>query len=183
MRCRWHRADVLRGAPFAPALPRVYGFHVAWAKAPFRRGFGWALEVRTVGQWAEFAEPLLAREPVGRLAFWPGTLDDWHRIAALYTTLAETTPSPIIELNRAVAVSFAHGPQAGLDIVDTLTNEPSLKNYHLLPSVRGDLLVKLNRPTEARTEFERASTLTRNTRERDLLLTRAASCETDPTNP
>jgi RNA polymerase sigma factor (sigma-70 family) len=101
---------------------------------------------------------------------------DWARIAALYATLAETTPSPIIELNRAVAVSMAEGPQAGLDIVDTLTNEPSLKNYHLLPSVRGDLLTKLNRHPEARTEFERAATLTRNTRERDLLLKRAEDC-------
>jgi RNA polymerase sigma factor (sigma-70 family) len=98
---------------------------------------------------------------------------DWPRIAALYSRLAETTPSPIIELNRAVAVSMAQGPQAGLDIVDTLTNEPSLKNYHLLPSVRGDLLTKLNRHNEARTEFERAASLTRNTRERDLLLKRA----------
>jgi predicted RNA polymerase sigma factor len=71
---------------------------------------------------------------------------------------------------------MAHGPQAGLDIVDTLTNEPTLKNYHLLPSVRGDLLVKLNRPNEARTEFERAATLTRNARERDLLLKRANDC-------
>jgi predicted RNA polymerase sigma factor len=101
---------------------------------------------------------------------------DWPRIATLYATLAQTTPSPIIELNRAVAISMAHGPQAGLDIVDTLTNEPTLKNYHLLPSVRGDLLVKLNRPTEARTEFERAATLTRNARERDLLLKRAKDC-------
>jgi predicted RNA polymerase sigma factor len=101
---------------------------------------------------------------------------DWPRIAALYATLAETTPSPIIELNRAVAVSMAHGPQAGLDIVDTLTNEPTLKNYHLLPSVRGDLLTKLNRHNEARTEFTRAATLTRNARERDLLLKRAKDC-------
>jgi hypothetical protein len=101
---------------------------------------------------------------------------DWPRIAALYRTLAETTPSPIIELNRAVAVSMALGPQAGLDIVDTLTSEPSLKNYHLLPSVRGDLLTKLNRLDEARTEFNRAATLTRNTRERDLLLKRANDC-------
>jgi len=101
---------------------------------------------------------------------------DWPRIATLYATLAQTTPSPIIELNRAVAVSMTQGPQAGLDIVDTLTNEPTLKNYHLLPSVRGDLLAKLNRPTEARTEFERAATLTRNTRERDLLLKRAKDC-------
>jgi RNA polymerase sigma factor (sigma-70 family) len=101
---------------------------------------------------------------------------DWLRIAALYNALAQTTPSPIIELNRAVAVSMAQGPQAGLDIVDALTKEPSLKNYHLLPSVRGDLLTKLNRPTEAITEFTRAATLTRNTRERDLLLKRAKAC-------
>jgi hypothetical protein len=101
---------------------------------------------------------------------------DWPRIAALYATLAETTPSPIIELNRAVAVSMAEGPQAGLDIVDQLTNEPSMKNYHLLPSVRGDFLTKLNRHPEARTEFTRAATLTRNTRERNLLLKRAKDC-------
>jgi RNA polymerase sigma factor (sigma-70 family) len=101
---------------------------------------------------------------------------DWSRIAGLYNTLAQTTPSPIIELNRAVAVSMAEGPQAGLEIVDTLTNEPTLKTYHLLPSVRGDLLVKLNRHSEARTEFERAARLTRNTRERDLLLKRANDC-------
>jgi RNA polymerase sigma factor (sigma-70 family) len=101
---------------------------------------------------------------------------DWPRIATLYSTLAQTTPSPIIELNRAVAVSMAQGPQAGLDIVDTLTNEPSLKNYHLLPSVRGDLLTKLNRHNEARAEFTRAATLTRNTRERNLLLKRARDC-------
>jgi RNA polymerase sigma factor (sigma-70 family) len=101
---------------------------------------------------------------------------DWHRIAAIYATLAETTPSPIIELNRAVAISMAQGPQAGLDIVDTLTNEPSLKNYHLLPSVRGDLLTKLNRHAEAHAEFTRAASLTRNTRERDLLLNRAHAC-------
>jgi len=101
---------------------------------------------------------------------------DWHRIAALYATLAQTTPSPIIELNRAVAISMAEGPLAGLDIVDTLVTEPALKNYHLLPSVRGDLLTKLNRHREARTEFERAATLTRNIRERELLLKRAHEC-------
>jgi RNA polymerase sigma factor (sigma-70 family) len=103
---------------------------------------------------------------------------DWPHIAALYATLTRTTPSPIIELNRAVAVSMAQGPQAGLDIVDTLANEPSLRNYHLLPSVRGDLLTKLNRRTEAQAEFTRAATLTRNTRERNLLLKRAQSCTT-----
>ena len=107
---------------------------------------------------------------------------DWPRIVLLYTELAQLTPSPVIELNRAVAVSMAHGPEAGLTLVDALASEPSLARYHLLPSVRADLLYKLGRHHEARTEFERAAALTRNTRERDLLLTRAASCETGPTN-
>ena len=107
---------------------------------------------------------------------------DWLRIVILYAELAQLTPSPVIELNRAVAVSMAHGPQAGLTLVDALASEPSLARDHLLPSVRADLLYKLGRHPEARTEFERAAALTRNTRERDLLLTRAASCETDPTN-
>ncbi len=105
---------------------------------------------------------------------------DWPRIATLYNTLAQTVRSPIIELNRAVAISMAQGPQAGLEIVDTLTNEPSLKNYHLLPSVRGDLLTKLNRHDEARIEFERAASLTRNARERELLLKRAKDCGSPP---
>jgi len=105
---------------------------------------------------------------------------DWPRIVTLYTELAQLTPSPVIELNRAVAVSMAHGPQAGLAIVDALASEPSLARYHLLPSVRADLLYKLGRHPEARTEFERAAALTRNTRERALLLGRAASCQTPP---
>jgi RNA polymerase sigma-70 factor (ECF subfamily) len=100
---------------------------------------------------------------------------DWERIASLYDTLARLMPSPVVELNRAVAVSFARGPAAGLEIVDALTSEPSLKRYHLLPSVRGDLLAKLGRDEEARAELERAAALTRNVRERDLLLGRAAA--------
>jgi RNA polymerase sigma-70 factor, ECF subfamily len=98
---------------------------------------------------------------------------DWPRIAALYAALARLTPSPIVELNRAVAVGMAFGPQAGLALVDELTSDPSLKNYHLLPSVRGDLLAKLDRWDEARAEFEAAAALTRNARERILLLERA----------
>jgi RNA polymerase sigma factor (sigma-70 family) len=101
---------------------------------------------------------------------------DWARIAALYDSLAQLTSSPIVELNRAVAHGMAFGPAAGLEIVDTLTSEPSLKGYHLLPSVRGDFLVKLDRLGEARVEFERAAELTRNERERTLLLARAAAC-------
>ena len=101
---------------------------------------------------------------------------DWKRIAALYAELAELAPSPIVELNRAVALAMAFGPAAGLEVVDKLTSEPSLRNYHLLPSVRGDFLFKLGRIDEARREFERAASLTRNTRERDLLLERAMAC-------
>ncbi len=101
---------------------------------------------------------------------------DWQRIAALYFALAQLTPSPIVELNRAVAIGMAFGPEAGLALVDTLTSERALANYHLLPSVRGDLLTKLGRFEEARTEFERAAALTRNERERALLLDRAAEC-------
>jgi len=100
---------------------------------------------------------------------------DWAKIAGLYAELAERAPSPIVQLNRAVALAMAFGPQAGLDLVDTLTGEPSLQSYHLLPSVRGDLLGKLGRSAEARAEFERAAALTRNARERDLLLQRAAA--------
>ncbi|HSY51747.1 MAG TPA: RNA polymerase sigma factor [Thermoanaerobaculia bacterium] len=101
---------------------------------------------------------------------------DWERIAELYDDLLRISPSPVVELNRAVAVSMAHGPAAGLDLLDALTSEPSLRSYHLLPSVRGDFLVKLGRLDEARVELERAASLTRNARERDLLLKRAAAC-------
>jgi RNA polymerase sigma factor (sigma-70 family) len=98
---------------------------------------------------------------------------DWARIAALYAALAQLMPSPIVELNRAVAVSMAFGPEAALPIVDVLRDDPALKTYHLLPSVRGDLLAKLGRHDEAREEFERAATMTGNEREKDLMLSRA----------
>jgi predicted RNA polymerase sigma factor len=105
---------------------------------------------------------------------------DWARIAALYEALAELTPSPVVELNRAVAVSRAYGAAAGLELVDALTDVPALRGYHLLPSVRGDLLLQLDRADEARAEFERAASLTRNERERALLLDRAATCGSPP---
>jgi len=98
---------------------------------------------------------------------------DWTRIVQLYEELAAVAPSPVVELNRAVAVSMARGPQAGLDLVDTLLGEPSMRNYHLLPSVRADLLAKVGRREEARREFERAASMTQNARERELLLERA----------
>jgi len=100
---------------------------------------------------------------------------DWTRIAALYDALAQLAPSPVVELNRAVAVSMAFGPAEGLALVDALASEPALKTYHLLPAVRGDLLVKLGRLDEGRAEFERAASLTRNARERKLLLDRASA--------
>jgi RNA polymerase sigma-70 factor, ECF subfamily len=99
---------------------------------------------------------------------------DWERIVSLYNVLVELVPSPVVELNRAVAFAMAFGPAAGLELVDKLLLEPSLKNYHLLPSVRGDLLSKLGRLDDARAEFERAAALTKNERERELLLERAA---------
>ncbi len=104
---------------------------------------------------------------------------DWTRITALYDALAQLTPSPIVELNRGVAYGMAFGPAAGLEIVDPLIADPQLAGYHLLPSVRGDLLAKLGRFDEARAEFERAGSLTRNTRERQLMLERAKQCVLD----
>jgi predicted RNA polymerase sigma factor len=101
---------------------------------------------------------------------------DWPRIVELYETLAQMAPSPVVELNRAVAVAMAVGPEAGLALVDPLMSEPSLKRYHLLPSVRGELLKRLGRFEEARAELERAASLTRNARERELLRERAAAC-------
>jgi predicted RNA polymerase sigma factor len=101
---------------------------------------------------------------------------DWAAVATLYDALARIAPSPVVELNRAVAVSMALGPGAGLALVDALTGDPALVGYHLLPSVRGDLLLKLGRSEEARAEFERAARLTENARERRLLLDRARAC-------
>ena len=108
---------------------------------------------------------------------------DWTRIVALYDALAQLLHSPVVELNRAVALGMAFGPAAGLEVVDTLMSEPSLEAYHLLPAVRGDLLDKLGRFAEARAEFERAASLTRNARERTLLLERAAACARGRRNP
>ena len=105
---------------------------------------------------------------------------DWGRIAALYDALAQLTPSPIVELNRAVAVTMAFGPAAGLEVIDQVAADGALKNYHLLPSVRGDFLFKLGRLAEAQEEFMRAATLTKNAREREFLLGRAQKCEVAP---
>jgi predicted RNA polymerase sigma factor len=108
---------------------------------------------------------------------------DWRRIVELYGVLAEVQPSPVVELNRAVAVSMLLGPKAALDMVDVLAAEPALRNYHLLPSVRGDLLSKLGRAEEARVEFERAAALTSNERERQLSAERARTPDSDAMEP
>jgi RNA polymerase sigma-70 factor (ECF subfamily) len=153
-RARWDHVLIHRGLT---ALER--------AEAQVERGAGllgpYALQAAIAACHAR------AREPAET---------DWARITTLYDALAQLTPSPVIELNRAVAVSMAHGPAAALTIVDKLGGEASMRAYHLLPSVRGDLLAKLGRHAEARSEFERAASLTRNLRERELLLGRAAAC-------
>src|SRR4051795_11321476 len=145
-----------------------------WDHLLIRRGLGALARAERVG--AERG-PYVMQAAIAACHARARTPDatDWSRIAELYAELAERTPSPVIELNRAVAVSMAQGPQAGLALVDALTAEPTLKNYHLLPSVRGDFLKKLGRNAEARAEFERAASLTQNVRERKLLLDRAAA--------
>jgi RNA polymerase sigma-70 factor (ECF subfamily) len=146
-----------------------------WDRVLIRRGFA-ALE--RAEQLGGAQGPYALQAAIAACHARARTADetDWTRIAVLYEELARITPSPIVELNRAVAVGMAFGPAAGLDLVDALTTEPTLKSYHLLPSVRGDLLAKLGRSDEAREEFERAASLTRNARERELLLGRAAAC-------
>jgi len=163
-----------RVGPSGEAIPLLEQNRGRWDQLLIQRGFAALLRAEAVGgalgpyrlQAAIAACHAQARNPEDT---------NWERIAALYDALAQLTPSPIVELNRAVAVGMAFGPAAGLEIVDTLTSEPSLKTYHLLPGVRGDLLAKLGRFTEACEEFKRAAELTRNTREREILLERAAT--------
>lgn len=146
-----------------------------WDRLLIRRGLA-ALE-RAETQGAPLGPYGLQAAIAACHARAPGAHDtDWAGMVARYDALAQLVPSPVIELNRAVAVAMAFGPAAGLEIVDALLAESSLSAYHLLPSVRGDLLLRLDRIQEARTEFERAATLTRNARERALLLKRAADC-------
>jgi RNA polymerase sigma factor (sigma-70 family) len=143
-----------------------------WDQLLIRRGFA-ALE--RADRLAAARGPYVIQAAIAACHARARTGDetDWDRIVALYGELRQLMPSPVVELNRAVAVSMASGPAAGLDLVNALTAEPALKNYHLLPSVRGDLLAKLGRFDEARPEFERAASLTKNARERELLLARA----------
>jgi predicted RNA polymerase sigma factor len=162
-----------RIGPSGEPIPLLEQNRGRWDQLLIQRGFAALLRADAVGgalgpyrlQAAIAACHAGARNPEGT---------DWERIAALYDALAQLMPSPIVELNRAVAVGMAFGPAAGLEIVDPLTDDPSLKSYHLLPSVRADLLARLGRLREAGEEFKRAAALTRNTRERELLLERAA---------
>ena len=146
-----------------------------WDQLLIRRGFGALDRAAKLGGVPGPYELQAAIASCHAGALTP-ELTDWARIVALYDALVQITPSPVVELNRAIAVMMAFGPATALELVDALVQEPSLKGYHLLPSVRGDLLEKLGRLDEARAEFERAASLTRNSRERQLLLDRAAAC-------
>ena len=146
-----------------------------WDQILIRRGFAALERARQLGG-AEGPYALQAAIASCHARAHAADGTDWQAIAALYRTLARITPSPVIELNRAVAVSMADGPAAGLELVDALAAEPALAGYHRLPSVRGDLLFKLGRRGEARAEFERAASLAGNARERALLIDRAAAC-------
>jgi len=149
-----------------------------WDRLLIRRGLAALERAEALGGAGAGAGPYTLQAAIAACharALTPAATD-WVRILSLYDTLSGVAPSPVVELNRAVARGMALGPAAGLELVDALVAEPSLKNYHLLPSVRGDLLEKVGRREEARAEFERAAGLTRNARERDLLLARAAAC-------
>jgi RNA polymerase sigma factor (sigma-70 family) len=146
-----------------------------WDQLLIRRGFAALARAEALGD-ARGPYALQAAIAACHARARTGEETDWARIVGLYGELAQVTPSPVVELNRAVALSMLFGPAAGLEIVDALTADPTLRDYHLLPSVRGDLLAKLGRADEARGEFERAAAMTRNARERELLLKRAAAC-------
>lgn len=161
-----------RVGPEGEPIPLLEQNRGRWDQLLIRRGFAALMRAEEIGGALgpyTLQAAIAACHARARMA----EETDWERIVALYDALAQLMPSPIVELNRAVAVSMAYGPAEGLESVDALIAEPSLKNYHLLPTVRGDLLAKLGRYDEARAEFERAAGLTRNARERDLLLERA----------
>ncbi|MGH3376271.1 MAG: RNA polymerase sigma factor, partial [Actinoallomurus sp.] len=168
------RADARTG-PSGEPIPLLEQNRGRWDRLLIRRGFAALLRAEKVGA------PLGPYAVQGAIAACHAQAHtpeetDWARIATLYQALAHLMPSPVVELNRAVALGMAYGPERGLELVDRLVGERSLANYHLLPSVRADLLSRLGRSAEARAEYERAASLTRNTRERGLLLERAAAC-------
>jgi predicted RNA polymerase sigma factor len=150
-----------------------------WDRMLIRHGLGELERAESLGALGPYA--LQAAIAACHARASSGEDTDWGRIAALYDALAQLTPSPIVELNRAVAVSMAFGPAAGLELIDLVVSSGALKNYHLLPSVRGDFLFKLGRYAEAQEEFLRAASMTQNSRERDLLLSRAQKCDSTST--
>ncbi|MFI0351788.1 RNA polymerase sigma factor [Actinomadura sp. 9N407] len=147
-----------------------------WDQLLIRRGYAALLRAEKIGGPPG---PYVLQAAIAACHAQARTAEEtaWERIAALYDVLAQRAPSPVVELNRAVAIGMAHGPEKGLQVVDALTGEPSLQSYHLLPSVRGDLLFKLGRFAEARAEFERAASLTRNAAEQSVLKERAAASQ------
>jgi RNA polymerase sigma factor (sigma-70 family) len=168
-----------RTGPSGEPVPLLEQDRARWDRLLIHRGFAALLRAKDIG---EAPGPYVLQAAIAAThaqALAPEDTD-WAQISSLYEILATAAPSPVVELNRAVAVGMAHGPEKGLQIVDTLTDEPALRDYHLLPSVRGDLLERLGRPGEARTEFARAAALTRNAPERSTLLARAAALTSPP---
>ena len=168
-----------RVSPSGEPIPLLEQNRGRWDQLLIRRGYAALLRAERIGR------------PVGPYVLQAAIAachaqahcaqdTDWVRIASLYQTLSRLTPTPVVQLNRAVAVAMAYGPARGLDIVDALTTEPALRDYHLLPSVRADLLARLGRTDEARAEFQRAASLARNARERAVLLDRARACTSPP---
>jgi RNA polymerase sigma factor (sigma-70 family) len=164
-----------RAGPGGEPIPLLEQDRGRWDRLLIRRGFAALLRAERLGRPPG---PYLVQAAIAACHAQAATAadTDWPRIAALYQTLAAIAPSPVAELNRAVAVGMAHGPARGLELADRLAAGPELRRYHLLPSVRGDLLARLGRDDEARAEFERAAALTRNAQERAVLLRRAAEC-------
>jgi RNA polymerase sigma factor (sigma-70 family) len=165
-----------RTGPSGEPIPLLEQNRGRWDQLLIRRGFVALLRARGL---SDPPGPYVLQAAIAVCHAQARTAQDtdWKQIATLYGALARQLPTPVVQLNRAVALGMAYGPEAGLELADTLTCEPALNGYHLLPSVRGDLLAKLGRHDEARTEFERAAALTRNTREREILLARAASTQ------
>jgi RNA polymerase sigma-70 factor, ECF subfamily len=163
-----------RLGPSGQPIPILEQNRGSWDRLLIRRGFAALLRAERLGQPAG-SYVVQAAIAVCHARARTAEETDWPRIAALYDTLTKIMPTPVVELNRAVAVGMAYGPARGLDAADALTSSPELRNYHLLPSVRADFLAKLGRGQEARAEFERAAALTRNAREREVLLQRAAA--------
>jgi RNA polymerase sigma factor (sigma-70 family) len=164
-----------RLGPAGEPVPLLDQNRGSWDQLLIRRGFAALLSAERLGQ-PPGTYVVQAAIAVCHARARTAEATDWPRIAALYETLTKIAPTPVVELNRAVAVAMAFGPARGLEVADALTSLPELRNYHLLPSVRGDFLAKLGRREEARAEFERAASLTRNARERAVLLQRAAAC-------